>query len=40
MMSGMVLDTNLLSELMRPRPDAQVVAWFADRSEIRETLIN
>ena len=35
MMSGMVLDTNVLSELMRPRPDARVVAWFADRIETR-----
>jgi len=33
MMSGMVLDTNVLSELMRPRPDADVVAWFADRPQ-------
>jgi toxin FitB len=33
MMSGMVLDTNVLSELMRPSPDARVVAWFAGRAE-------
>lgn len=33
MMSGMVLDTNVLSELMRPHPDARVVAWFADRDQ-------
>jgi predicted nucleic acid-binding protein len=24
-----LLDTNVLSELMRPRPDPQVLAWFA-----------
>lgn len=28
-----LLDTNVLSELMRPRPDARVVAWFADRAD-------
>lgn len=28
-----LLDTNVLSELMRPRPDARVVAWFADRTD-------
>jgi toxin FitB len=27
-----LLDTNVLSELMRPRPDAQVLAWFAAQS--------
>jgi predicted nucleic acid-binding protein len=26
--SMIVLDTNVLSELMRPRPDAQVLIWF------------
>jgi predicted nucleic acid-binding protein len=25
----MILDTNVLSELMRPKPSAQVVAWIA-----------
>ena len=33
MISRMVLDTNVLSELMRPHPDARVVAWFAGRAE-------
>lgn len=33
MISRMLLDTNVLSELMRPRPDARVVAWFAGRAE-------
>ena len=30
-MSGgrIILDTNVLSELMRPRADSQVLAWFA-----------
>jgi hypothetical protein len=28
MMKGIVLDTNVLSELMRPRPAAEVLAWF------------
>lgn len=27
-MSGFLLDTNVVSELMRPRPDARVFAWF------------
>jgi toxin FitB len=26
-----LLDTNVLSELMRPRPEPQVLAWFAAR---------
>jgi predicted nucleic acid-binding protein len=26
-----LVDTNVLSELRRPRPNAAVVAWFADR---------
>lgn len=29
----MILDTNVLSELMRPSPDARVLAWFARRAE-------
>lgn len=33
MISRMLLDTNVLSELMRPRPDAGVVTWFAGRAE-------
>lgn len=28
----MLLDTNVLSELMRPRPDAAVLGWFAQPS--------
>lgn len=32
MSCGMILlDTNVLSELMRPRPDAAVSAWLADQ---------
>lgn len=27
-MAGVLLDTNILSELMRPQPDASVLAWF------------
>jgi predicted nucleic acid-binding protein len=33
MADEMVLDTNVLSELMRPQPEAQVMAWFDDRAE-------
>lgn len=29
MAARVLLDTNVLSELMRPRPDAAVLAWFA-----------
>lgn len=28
-MPGLLLDTNVLSELMRPEPDVRVMAWFA-----------
>lgn len=28
-MSGLLLDTNVLSELMRPQPAPSVLAWFA-----------
>jgi len=28
MEQSILLDTNVLSELMRPQPDAQVLAWF------------
>lgn len=31
-MKSILLDTNVLSELMRPRPNPAVVAWFAKRS--------
>jgi len=27
-MAGILLDTNVLSELMRPQPEAAVLAWF------------
>jgi len=30
---AMVFDTNVLSELMRPQPAAQVMAWFEDKAE-------
>ena len=29
MATGFLLDTNVLSELMRPQPSAEVMAWFA-----------
>ena len=31
-MSGFLLDTNILSELLRPRPDARVTGWI-DRTD-------
>jgi predicted nucleic acid-binding protein len=31
-MASVLLDTNVLSELMRPRPDPVVMDWFAARS--------
>lgn len=33
MAGEMVLDTNVLSELMRPQPEAQVVAWFDGKAQ-------
>jgi predicted nucleic acid-binding protein len=30
----MLLDTNIVSELMRPRPDPAVLAWFARRAGV------
>jgi predicted nucleic acid-binding protein len=33
MADEMVLDTNVLSELMRPQPAAHVMAWFDGRAE-------
>lgn len=33
MADKMVLDTNVLSELMRSQPEARVVAWFDGRTE-------
>jgi predicted nucleic acid-binding protein len=29
---GFLLDTNILSELMRPRPEAKVTAWVAGQN--------
>ena len=30
-MKGFLLDTNIISELIRPKPDPNVVSWIADR---------
>lgn len=35
-MTGLLLDTNIPSELLRPRPDATVAAWI--KSQVSETL--
>ena len=32
-MASILLDTNVLSELMRPQPAREVMEWFADRSD-------
>lgn len=32
MVNGIILDTNVLSELMRPQPASVVVDWFADQT--------
>ena len=32
-MSGFLLDTNIISELVKPRPDANVTAWIEDTDE-------
>lgn len=32
-MSGFLLDTNILSELVRPKPDARVTSWFESTGE-------
>ena len=32
-MSGFLLDTNVVSELVRPRPDSKVTAWVAATDE-------
>lgn len=32
-MPGVLLDTNVLSELMRPQPSATVLAWFAQQED-------
>ncbi|MDO3378737.1 type II toxin-antitoxin system VapC family toxin [Geoalkalibacter halelectricus] len=34
-MSDILLDTNVLSELMRPHPDRQVLAWFSRHAGLR-----
>src|ERR1039457_1357258 len=31
-MESILLDTNVLSELMRPQPDQAVMGWFAERT--------
>lgn len=31
-MAGILLDTNIVSELMRPRPEQMVIDWFANRT--------
>ncbi len=33
-MQGILLDTNVLSELMRQRPEPAVLAWFARQNEV------
>jgi predicted nucleic acid-binding protein len=35
-MSGFLLDTNIPSEMLRPRPDASVAAWL--KRQANETL--
>lgn len=35
-----LLDTNVLSELMRPRPDPAVLAWFAARGKKTRFLVS
>jgi toxin FitB len=32
-MESLLLDTNVLSELMRPQPDQAVMDWFAERTD-------
>lgn len=32
-MSGFLLDTNIISELVKPRPEANVTAWVEDTDE-------
>lgn len=34
-MSGFLIDTNVISEVLRPLPDAQVVAWTQNSSKER-----
>ena len=35
----MLVDTNVVSELARPRPNARVVAWFSEQSRIHLSVI-
>jgi toxin FitB len=37
--AGLMLDTNVLSELMRPAPDPSVLAWFASQRAQTKFLI-
>lgn len=32
-MAGILLDTNVLSELMRPKPATEVLAWFSQQQD-------
>ncbi|MDT8450084.1 MAG: type II toxin-antitoxin system VapC family toxin [Wenzhouxiangellaceae bacterium] len=32
-MNGVLLDTNVVSELMRPNPSGRVLSWFAEQSD-------
>jgi len=34
-MNGFLLDTNVISELMKPRPEAKVIAWLEEVEEDR-----
>jgi predicted nucleic acid-binding protein len=34
-----LVDTNILSELSRPRPDPQVLAWLGERTEIALSVV-
>ncbi len=36
----MLVDTNVLSELPRPRPNANVVAWFAAQETIHVSVVS
>jgi predicted nucleic acid-binding protein len=38
-MDLMLVDTNVLSELPRPRPNANVVAWFAAQDTIHVSVV-
>jgi predicted nucleic acid-binding protein len=34
MEQAILLDTNVLSELMRPQPDVRVLSWFGLNTEV------